>query len=65
MVGTFWGEKSLKALSNNVFRFIQQALISAAWKHKEIENSRAIHLLSVSPISCNLLFNPDRLLYCS
>ena len=26
MVGTFWGKKSLKALSNKVFRFIQQAL---------------------------------------
>jgi transposase len=26
MVGTFWGQKSLKALSNKVFRFIQQAL---------------------------------------
>ena len=28
MVGTFWGKKSLKALSNKVFRFIQQALIN-------------------------------------
>jgi len=28
MVGTFWGQKSLKALSNKVFRFIQQALDS-------------------------------------
>ena len=27
MVGTFWGQKSLKALSNKVFRFIQQALV--------------------------------------
>jgi hypothetical protein len=26
MVGTFSGKKSLKALSNKVFRFIQQAL---------------------------------------
>ena len=26
MVGTFWGQKSLKALSNKVFRFIQQTL---------------------------------------
>jgi len=26
MVGTFWGKKSLKALSNKVFRFIQPAL---------------------------------------
>jgi hypothetical protein len=26
MVGTFWGQKSLKALSNKVFRFIQPAL---------------------------------------
>ncbi|GCL57508.1 transposase [Microcystis aeruginosa NIES-3807] len=27
MVGTFSGKKSLKALSNKVFRFIQQTLI--------------------------------------
>ncbi|MDB9417054.1 PEP-CTERM sorting domain-containing protein [Microcystis aeruginosa CS-556/03] len=27
MVGTFSGEKSLKALSNKVFRFIQQTLL--------------------------------------
>ena len=27
MVGTFLGEKSLKTLSNKVFRFIQQALL--------------------------------------
>ena len=26
MAGTFWGKKSLKVLSNKVFRFIQQAL---------------------------------------
>ena len=26
MVGTFWGQKSLKTLSNKVFRFIQQTL---------------------------------------
>ena len=30
MVGTFWGKKSLKALSNKVFRFIQQALLKIA-----------------------------------
>jgi hypothetical protein len=28
MVGTFSGKKSLKALSNKVFRFIQQTLIN-------------------------------------
>jgi len=27
MVSTFWGKKSLKALSNKVFRFIQQTQI--------------------------------------
>jgi hypothetical protein len=30
MAGTFWGQKSLKALSNKVFRFIQQALLISA-----------------------------------
>jgi hypothetical protein len=28
MVGTFSGKKSLKALSNKVFRFIQQTIIN-------------------------------------
>ena len=34
MVGTFWGQKSLKALSKKVFRFIQQALNSIKYLSK-------------------------------
>jgi hypothetical protein len=40
MVGTFSGKKSLKALSNKVFRFIQQTLSSQLQlkiKYKEPE----------------------------
>jgi hypothetical protein len=32
MVGTFSGKKSLKALSNKVFRFIQQTLFRVCGK---------------------------------
>ncbi|MCE2662842.1 MAG: hypothetical protein LW716_08805, partial [Microcystis sp. 53602_E8] len=40
MVGTFSGKKSLKALSNKVFRFIQQTLNkrSAIPRHTEIRD---------------------------
>ncbi len=36
MVGTFLGEKSLKTLSNKVFRFIQQTLIVSPAKIKNL-----------------------------
>ncbi len=39
MVGTFSGKKSLKALSNKVFRFIQQTLYKGFTPY----NSRPLH----------------------
>jgi len=42
MVGTFWGQKSLKALSNKVFRFIQQTLFRFLI-HRQWGNMEAIN----------------------
>jgi len=35
--GTFWGKKSLKALSNKVFIFIQHTLVNAVERIKTLE----------------------------
>ena len=55
MVGTFSGEKSLKALSNKVFRFIQQTLnsklkilkiLSCKYRNCPLRYSLIVNLLS-------------------
>ncbi|TRT84242.1 MAG: hypothetical protein EWV63_15755 [Microcystis aeruginosa Ma_OC_H_19870700_S124] len=56
MVGTFSGKKSLKALSNKVFRFIQQTLLTRTGKRQEAKGGINNQFL-ITGFSVNRLFS--------